>query len=84
MSSSSSSDDHFSRLDTNHDGFVSRDEARSDPALTRDWSKIDTDHDNKISRSEFDAHSSSAAGATTGSVPSGTAGSERAPRSDRN
>ncbi|HSQ03794.1 MAG TPA: hypothetical protein VLN59_07155, partial [Burkholderiales bacterium] len=90
----SSASGAFDKLDKNHDGYISRDEARADPQVSRDWSKMDTDHDNKLSRSEFDAHGSGASGATSGDVPSSTTSSttttrdttttERAPRSDRN
>ena len=40
-------------LDANHDGYISRDEAQSRPAIARNFDKIDTNHDGKIDRQEF-------------------------------
>ena len=45
----------FNRLDTNHDGVISRDEAKADATLSQEWSKADTNKDGKIEESEFSA-----------------------------
>ena len=43
----------FDRLDTNKDGFVTRDEARDATELQGRFAELDTDNDGKISRSEM-------------------------------
>jgi len=54
----------FDALDRNHDGYLSRDEAK-DTTWSNRFSELDKDNDDRLSRSEFEAmHSSGAAGAT--------------------
>ena len=54
----------FSSLDTNHDGYVSRDEAR-DATWANRFSELDQDNDGRLSQSEFNAMNA-ASGATGG------------------
>lgn len=48
----------FKKLDANADGYVSKDEAVADAALTSDFVKRDVDGDGKLSESEFAANGS--------------------------
>ena len=60
--------DRFDRLDRNHDGFLSRDEANDARELDTRFSELDTNNDGKLSREEYEAlgaGSRSATGATT-------------------
>ncbi|MCB1675662.1 MAG: hypothetical protein KDI01_05195 [Halioglobus sp.] len=46
----------FSALDTNNDGYVSEDEAKSEAdseRLTEKWDTLDTNHDGRLDESEF-------------------------------
>lgn len=43
----------FKELDTNKDGYVSRDEAKRSAEVTSRFSEIDADHDGRITTSEF-------------------------------
>ena len=43
----------FNRADTNHDGKLSREEARHFPAIEPRFDQLDSNHDNFISRDEF-------------------------------
>lgn len=45
----------FQALDTNHDGYVSPDEAKMDPKLSENFNKADTNADHQIEQSEFSA-----------------------------
>ncbi len=44
----------FRVLDVNHDGFITRDEAKAWEPLARQFDRIDTDHDGRISRDQFE------------------------------
>ncbi len=44
----------FSRLDTDHDGWISRDEASAHPEIAANFEKADHDHDGRISFAEFE------------------------------
>ena len=48
----------FKKLDANADGYISKDEAVADAALTSDFTKRDVDGDGKLSESEFAANGS--------------------------
>lgn len=50
--------ENFDKIDTNHDGFLTRDELQAaHQAMARaHWAKIDTDGDGKISRAEAQAN----------------------------
>jgi len=67
----------FDALDKNHDGFVSRDEAKDASELDTRFTELDANNDGKLSRDEYNAlnkSDKSARGATgTGSM-SGKAG----------
>ncbi len=56
--------DRFATLDKNHDGYISRDEAKDASELDTRFSELDTNNDGKLSRHEFRALHSSARGAT--------------------
>lgn len=43
----------FERLDADHDGYISRSEARKDPTLNSQFSKADKNHDGKLSDAEY-------------------------------
>ena len=62
----------FNALDKNHDGFISRDEAKDADELNTRFSELDKNNDGKLSREEYNALDSgakSARGATgTGSM----------------
>ena len=45
----------YSKLDTNGDGKISKDEAAKDPTLASNFSKLDTDRDNSLSSAELTA-----------------------------
>lgn len=55
------SQEKFKNLDTNHDGYLSKDEAMSSKRLSQDWSKADTNKDGKLEESEFSAFEESMA-----------------------
>lgn len=43
----------FTQLDTNHDGYVTKDEAKRSADVTARFAMLDADRDGKISASEF-------------------------------
>ena len=43
----------FGRLDVNHDGRVSREEAKANGELTSSWSALDADRDTYLSAAEY-------------------------------
>lgn len=46
--------EHFAAADTNHDGYLSRDEAaQGTPRLAAHFDEIDSDHDGQLSRQEI-------------------------------
>jgi hypothetical protein len=45
----------FDELDVNHDGYVSRDEARNAEELNTRFSELDRDNDSKLTRQEYNA-----------------------------
>lgn len=55
-SSTSARDDQtqlFNQLDSNHDGYVSKEEARRSADVTSRFKELDADHDGKISSEEY-------------------------------
>ena len=46
----------FTRLDTNKDGMISRDEAQADTTVRDAWSKLDAKNAGRVSRSDFDKY----------------------------
>lgn len=45
----------FNKLDTNHDGYISQEEAKADSHLSQNWSTADPNNNGKIDESEFSA-----------------------------
>ncbi len=45
----------FMRLDTDHDGKISRDEAAKNPKLAAKFDQLDANHDGFLDRSDFEA-----------------------------
>jgi Ca2+-binding EF-hand superfamily protein len=46
--------EHFAAADTNHDGYLSRDEAaQGTPRLAAHFDEIDSDHDGQLSKQEI-------------------------------
>lgn len=64
----------FSRMDTNRDGYVSREEARAHTDLTGQFSTLDKDGDGRLSASEMGGWSGASSGATGSSVTGSSAG----------
>lgn len=54
----------FEELDTNQDGYVSREEAISSEPLVNNWSSADTNADDQLDQSEFSAFEEQQGGAT--------------------
>ena len=50
----------FSRLDTNRDGMISREEAQADPTVRDAWSRLDAKNAGRVSRADFDAYGATA------------------------
>ena len=67
----------FERLDKNHDGYISRDEAKDASELNTRFTELDRNNDGKLSRDEYSALNESSRGATgtTGTGRSGTSSS---------
>lgn len=67
----------FDRLDTNRDGYVSREEARAHTELSNQFSNLDKDGDGRLSQSEmggWDASTGASGSAAGATVPSTTSG----------
>jgi len=47
--------EEFQRLDRDHDGFISPEDAKSWPDLIRSFDRFDADHDGRLSRVDFEA-----------------------------
>jgi hypothetical protein len=67
----------FDALDKNHDGFISRDEAKDATELDTRFSELDKDNDNKLSRDEYGGIN--AARGSTGSMSSSRSGKAGVP-----
>ena len=68
----------FSALDKNHDGYISRDEAR-DATWSNRFSELDKDNDDRLSQSEFNAMQAGAGATSKQNAPltSGTNAADR-------
>ena len=69
-SSGMSSDSPLNRLDTNKDGFVSKDEAKGSAEVSKNFKSLDKDHDGKLSPAEL-------SGASSGGSSSSESGSSK-------
>jgi hypothetical protein len=74
----------FSTLDTNHDGKISRSEARADPGLYAEFDMLDLNHDGYLSPEEFQAwpralKTKSTAAHEPATAPGGSAGAQHMP-----
>lgn len=69
----------FEALDKNHDGYVSRDEAKDASELNTRFSELDVNNDGMLSRDEYNAMSKSARGATGSTSASGKQSKAGAP-----
>jgi EF hand len=43
----------FDKLDTNHDGKISPEEAQAEPTVSTNFASADTNHDGAVSKEEF-------------------------------
>jgi len=50
---SKDNDPGFNALDTNHDGIVSKSEAKANPYLYKKFATADSDHNGELSRTEY-------------------------------
>lgn len=55
----SKTQEQFNKLDTNHDGYISQDEAKAQPDLSENYSQADTNKNGQIDESEFSAFETS-------------------------
>ncbi len=74
----------FGTLDTNHDGKISRSEARADPELSAQFDMLDLNHDGYLSPQEFQAwpramKTKSTAARDPATAPGGSAGAQHMP-----
>ena len=46
--------EEFQALDGDHDGFISREDAKNWPELSREFDKFDRDHDGRLSHNDFE------------------------------
>ena len=71
----------FDTLDRNHDGKLSRAEARADPGLSMSFDALDANHDGYLSQAEFQAWPRAGKTATSepGTAPGGSSGAQHLP-----
>ena len=69
----------FEALDKNHDGYISRDEAKDADELNTRFTELDTNNDGKLSREEYNALSKSARGSAGSTSASGKQSKAGAP-----
>lgn len=63
---SGSADASFRSMDTNNDGFLSRDEVKGNSSFSRQFNEIDKDRDGRISPSEYSGRSTQGDAGTKG------------------
>jgi Ca2+-binding EF-hand superfamily protein len=66
-------DSEFSRLDTNRDGMLSREEARTNIQLNQQWEQLDTNKDGQLSREELRRSPTTGQGSSTAPGTGGSA-----------
>ena len=66
------------QLDTNHDGTISKDEAKKSSTVSKRFNQLDKDNDGKLSATELNAAEATGAG---GSSKSGSSSSHTSPGS---
>lgn len=69
-----SNDSEFAKLDRNHDGYISKSEAKRDRKLAKDFDSFDLNHDGKLNRAEYLA---AAAKEDTGSLANRVMGKDK-------
>ena len=71
----------FNKLDTNHDGKLSQQEARADPDLYMEFNALDVSHDGYLSLQEFEAwpRAKKAKAPNPATAPGGSAGAQHMP-----
>jgi len=71
----------FNTLDTNHDGKLSRREARADPDLSAQFDTLDVNHDGYLSLEEFQAwpRAKKTQEPEAGTAPGGSSGAQHLP-----
>ena len=74
----------FDRLDRNHDGYISRDEANNAAELNTRFSELDTNNDGKLSREEYSALHAGKRGASGATGKGKRAGAGNATSRDPN
>ena len=72
----------FNRLDTNHDGKLSREEARAEPELSMEFDTLDANHDGFLSLQEFQAwpRAKKQKIPDAGTAPGGSSGAQHLPK----
>ena len=68
----------FERLDKNHDGYISRDEAKDASELNTRFTELDANNDGKLSREEYNGVNAGARGATGSTADSTATGKAKA------
>lgn len=58
----------FSKMDTDEDGYISKEEASSDAAMSDNWDSADRDADGRLDESEFSAMEVAGEASTTPST----------------
>ena len=71
----------FNRLDANHDGKLSRAEARAEPELDMEFDTLDVNHDGYLSMQEFQAwpRAKKQRIPDAGTAPGGSSGAQHLP-----
>jgi hypothetical protein len=67
----------FQKLDTNHDGQISMDEARKSPEVSKMFGEADANRDGKLDSSEFSALESNSESNTPGGAQSAPTGARQ-------
>jgi EF hand len=76
QSARGSADGRFEQLDRNHDGYISRNEAKDADELNTRFTELDKNNDGKLSRDEYNALNEGGSGAS-GSGSVGASGADQ-------